>query len=66
MKKERKIKLSKMKIAKIDYLTAKGGGTSDTCITIEKECPTNACETDINNTCKTTTNTRNSDSLGSI
>lgn len=62
MKKERKMKLSKLKIAKINHFTIKGGVDSNACTTVDIACFTNECNTDETD-CRTTTNTRNSDSL---
>ncbi len=62
MKKERKIKLSKLKIAKVNHIAAKGGVNSNACATVEVECFTNECNTDETD-CRTTVGTRNGNSL---
>lgn len=60
MKKEKKIKLSKFTIAKIDNLQLKGGVASNACAS--EACITDDC-TSIITTCRTTLGSRTSDSL---
>ncbi|MGH1388063.1 hypothetical protein [Kordia sp.] len=63
MKKERKMKLSKLKIAKMNYYTVKGGVASNACVTIEMECVTHFCNTDVTDCIPTTAGSRNGNSL---
>ncbi len=63
MKKERKMKFSKFKIAKINHLQLKGGVNSNACETNVNCLTIETCSPDPTDSCTPTVQTRTDDSL---